>query len=127
MKKIIFICSLLLVTDILADVKGLICSDKKGFNLFYLIDVDREKISYTSQLKEDWSSTKLIQSTLTGLKWKEGSIPVWTVNLHRETLGMKKNESGGINTSYQCSVHTSDDTIEGHELAKEEQRKKNKI
>ena len=127
MKKIIFICSLLLVTDILADVKGLICSDKKGFNLFYLIDVDREKISYTSQLKEDWSSTKLIQSTLTGLKWKEGSIPVWTVNLHRETLGMKKNESGGINTSYQCSVHTSDDTIEGHELAKEEQRNKNKI
>ena len=127
MKKILFICSLLLVTDTFADVKGLICSDKKGFNLFYLIDVDREKISYTSQLKEDWSSTKLIQSTLTGLKWKEGSIPVWTVNLHRETLGMKKNESGGINTSYQCSVHTSDDTIEGHELAKEEQRKKNKI
>lgn len=127
MKKIIFICSLLLVTDIVADVKGLICTDKKGFNLFYLIDVDREKISYTSQLKEDWYSTKLIQSTLTGLKWKEGSIPVWTVTLHRETLGMKKNESGGINISYQCSVHSSDETIEGHELAKEEQRKKNKI
>ena len=127
MKKLLVLLWLLFTTNLFADVAGLICSDKEGFNLFYLIDVEREKISYTNQLKEDWSSTKLIKSSLTTLKWKEGSIPVWTVNLHRETLGMKKNESGGINTSYQCSVHTSDDTIEGHELAKEEQRKKNKI
>lgn len=118
---------LLFTTNLLADVAGLICSDKEGFNLFYLIDVEREKISYTNQLKEDWSSTKLIKSSLTTLEWKEGSIPVWTVSLDRETLRMKKDESSGIVSIYQCSVHDRDDTIEGHKKAKEEQRKKNKI
>ena len=127
MKKLLVLLWLLFTTNLFADVAGLICSDKEGFNLFYLIDVEREKISYTNQLKEDWSSTKLIKSSLTTLKWKEGSIPVWTVSLHRETLQMKKDESSGIISIYQCSVHDRDDTIEGHEKAKAEQRKKNKI
>ena len=127
MKKLLALLWLLFTTNLLADVAGLICSDKKGFNLFYLIDVEREKVSYTNQLKEDWSSTKLIKSSLTTLKWKEGSIPVWTVSLHRETLRMKKDESSGLVSIYQCSVHNRDDTIEGQEKAKVEQRKKNKI
>jgi len=127
MKLIFFLLGLFLATNVFADVTGLICSGKQNFNLFYLIDVDREKVSYTNQSRKGWSSTKLIESSLVYLKWKEGSIPVWTVNIHREALKMSKTESSGIKLDYQCSVNTSDETIEGHELAKEEQRKKNKI
>ena len=95
--------------------------------MFYLIDVDREKVKYTNQLRENWSSTKLIESSLVYLKWKEGSIPVWKVSIHRETLKMTKTESSGRVLDYACKVNSSDETIEGHEKAKEEQRQKNKI
>lgn len=126
-KKIIILFGLVFVNNTYADVRGLVCSDNSGFNLFYLIDVEREKVSYTNQLQQKWSSTKFIESTLTKLRWKEGSIPVWTVNLHRQTLIMKKTESRGSNSEFQCSVHSSDETIAEHEQATEEQKKKNKI
>tara|TARA_B100001013_G_C24578043_1_gene429391 strand:- start:106 stop:456 length:351 start_codon:yes stop_codon:yes gene_type:complete len=116
-----------MTTQALADVKGLVCVDNDNYYIFYLIDVDREKISYTNQSQEAWSSTKLVKSSLTILKWKEGTIPVWTINLHREKLIMMKRESSGKSLEFQCSVRTRDETIEGHELATEEQRKRNKI
>ena len=127
MKLIFFLLSLFLTGNVFADVTGLICSGKQNLSLFYLIDVDREKVKYTNQLRENWSSTKLIESSLVYLKWKEGSIPVWKVNIHRETLKMTKTESSGRVLDYACKVNSSDETIEGHEKAKEEQRKKNKI
>ena len=119
--------SLFLTGNVFADVTGLICSGKQNLSLFYLIDVDREKVKYTNQLRENWSSTKLIESSLVYLKWKEGSIPVWKVSIHRETLKMAKTESSGKILDYACKVNSSDETIEGHEKAKEEQRQKNKI
>ena len=127
MKLIFFLLSLFLTGNVFADVTGLICSGKQNLSLFYLIDVDREKVSYTNQLRKNWSSTKLIESSLVYLKWKEGSIPVWKVSIHRETLKMSKTESSGKVLDYACKVNSSDETIEGHEKAKEEQRKKNKI
>ena len=127
MKLILFLLSLFLTGNVFADVTGLICSSKQNLSLFYLIDVDREKVSYTNQLRKNWSSTKLIESSLVYLKWKEGSIPVWEVSIHRETLKMSKTESSGKVLDYACKVNSSDETIEGHEKAKEEQRKKNKI
>ena len=127
MKLIFFLLSLFLTGNVFADVTGLICSGKQNLSLFYLIDVDREKVKYTNQLRENWSSTKLIESSLVYLKWKEGSIPVWKVNIHRETLKMTKTESSGRVLDYACKVNSSDETIEGHEKAKEEQRQKNKI
>lgn len=127
MKLILFLLSLFLTGNVFADVTGLICSGKQNLSLFYLIDVDREKVSYTNQLRKNWSSTKLIESSLVYLKWKEGSIPVWKVSIHRETLKMSKTESSGKVLDYACKVNSSDETIEGHEKAKEEQRKKNKI
>jgi len=127
MKLIFFLLSLFLTGNVFADVTGLICSGKQNLSLFYLIDVDREKAKYTNQLRENWSSTKLIESSLVYLKWKEGSIPVWKVSIHRETLKMAKTESSGKILDYACKVNSSDETIEGHEKAKEEQRKKNKI
>ena len=127
MKLIFFLLSLFLTGNVFADVTGLICSGKQNLSLFYLIDVDREKVKYTNQLRENWSSTKLIESSLVYLKWKEGSIPVWKVSIHRETLKMAKTESSGKILDYACKVNSSDETIEGHEKAKEEQRKKNKI
>ena len=127
MKLIFFLLSLFLTGNVFADVTGLICSGKQNLSLFYLIDVDREKVKYTNQLRENWSSTKLIESSLVYLKWKEGSIPVWKVSIHRETLKMAKTESSGKVLDYACKVNSSDETIEGHEKAKEEQRKKNKI
>ena len=127
MKLIFFLLSLFLTGNVFADVTGLICSGKQNLSLFYLIDVDREKVKYTNQLRENWSSTKLVESSLVYLKWKEGSIPVWKVNIHRETLKMTKTESSGRVLDYACKVNSSDETIEGHEKAKEEQRKKNKI
>ena len=127
MKLIFFLLSLFLTGNVFADVTGLICSGKQNLSLFYLIDVDREKVKYTNQLRENWSSTKLVESSLVYLKWKEGSIPVWKVSIHRETLKMAKTESSGKILDYACKVNSSDETIEGHEKAKEEQRKKNKI
>jgi len=127
MKLIFFLLSLFLTGNVFADVTGLICSGKQNLSLFYLIDVDREKVKYTNQLRENWSSTKLIESSLVYLKWKEGSIPVWKVSIHRETLKMAKTESSGKVLDYACKVNSSDETIEGHEKAKEEQRQKNKI
>ena len=127
MKLILFLLSLFLTGNVFADVTGLICSGKQNLSLFYLIDVDREKVSYTNQLRKNCSSTKLIESSLVYLKWKEGSIPVWKVSIHRETLKMSKTESSGKVLDYACKVNSSDETIEGHEKAKEEQRKKNKI
>jgi len=127
MKLIFFLLSLFLTGNVFADVTGLICSGKQNLSLFYLIDVDREKVKYTNQLRENWSSTKLVESSLVYLKWKEGSIPVWKVNIHRETLKMTKTESSGRVLDYACKVNSSDETIEGHEKAKEEQRQKNKI
>ena len=127
MKLIFFLLNLFLTGNVFADVTGLICSGKQNLSLFYLIDVDREKVKYTNQLRENWSSTKLIQSSLVYLKWKEGSIPVWKVSIHRETLKMAKTESSGKILDYACKVNSSDETIEGHEKAKEEQRQKNKI
>ena len=127
MKLIFFLLSLFLTGNVFADVTGLICSGKQNLSLFYLIDVDREKVKYTNQLRENWSSTKLIESSLVYLKWKEGSIPVWKVSIHRETLKMAKTESSGRVLDYACKVNSSDETIEGHEKAKEEQRQKNKI
>ena len=127
MKLILFLLSLFLTGNVFADVTGLICSGKQNLSLFYLIDVDREKVSYTNQLRKNWSSTKLIESSLVYLKWKEGSIPVWKVSIHREKLKMSKTESSGKVLDYACKVNSSDETIEGHEKAKEEQRKKNKI
>ena len=128
MKILLFIGStLIFAVNALADVKGLICSDKDSFNVFYLIDVEREKVSYTNQLTEDWSSTKLIESSLTHLKWKEGSIPVWKVSLQRETLVIRKTTSEKNPLKYDCSVHDRDTTIEGHEISTEKQRKRNKI
>ena len=127
MKLIFFLLSLFLTGNVFADVTGLICSGKQNLSLFYLIDVDREKVKYTNQLRENWSSTKLIESSLVYLKWKEGSIPVWKVSIHRETLKMTKTESSGRVLDYACKVNSSDETIEGHEKAKEEQRQKNKI
>ena len=127
MKLILFLLSLFLTGNVFADVTGLICSGKQNLNLFYLIDADREKVSYTNQLRKNWSSTKLVESSLVYLKWKEGSIPVWKVSIHRETLKMAKTESSGKILDYACKVNSSDETIEGHEKAKEEQRKKNKI
>ncbi len=127
MKLIFFLLSLFLTGNVFADVTGLICSGKQNLSLFYLIDVDREKVKYTNQLRENWSSTKLIESSLVYLKWKEGSIPVWKVSIHRETLKMAKTESSGKILDYACKVNSSDETIEGHEKAKEEQRQKNKI
>ena len=127
MKLIFFLLSLFLTGNVFADVTGLICSGKQNLSLFYLIDVDREKVSYTNQLRKNWSSTKLVESSLVYLKWKEGSIPVWKVSIHRETLKMSKTESSGKVLDYACKVNSSDETIEGHEKAKEEQRKKNKI
>jgi len=127
MKLILFLLSLFLTGNVFADVTGLICSSKQNLSLFYLIDVDREKVSYTNQLRKNWSSTKLIESSLVYLKWKEGSIPVWKVSIHRETLKMSKTESSGKVLDYACKVNSSDETIEGHEKAKEKQRKKNKI
>ena len=127
MKLIFFLLSLFLTGNVFADVTGLICSGKQNLSLFYLIDVDREKVKYTNQLRENWSSTKLVESSLVYLKWKEGSIPVWKVSIHRETLKMAKTESSGKILDYACKVNSSDETIEGHEKAKEEQRQKNKI
>ena len=127
MKLIFFLLSLFLTGNVFADVTGLICSGKQNLSLFYLIDVDREKVKYTNQLRENWSSTILIESSLVYLKWKEGSIPVWKVSIHRETLKMAKTESSGKILDYACKVNSSDETIEGHEKAKEEQRQKNKI
>ncbi|MEC7865951.1 MAG: hypothetical protein VYD02_03515 [Pseudomonadota bacterium] len=127
MKLIFFLLNLFLTGNVFADVTGLICSGKQNLSLFYLIDVDREKVKYTNQLRENWSSTKLIESSLVYLKWKEGSIPVWKVSIHRETLKMAKTESSGKILDYACKVNSSDETIEGHEKAKEEQRQKNKI
>ena len=127
MKLIFFLLSLFLTGYVFADVTGLICSGKQNLSLFYLIDVDREKVKYTNQLRENWSSTKLIESSLVYLKWKEGSITVWKVSIHRETLKMAKTESSGKILDYACKVNSSDETIEGHEKAKEEQRQKNKI
>ena len=116
MKLIPFLLGLFLTGNIFADVTGLICLGKQKLSLFYLIDVDREKVSYTNQLRKNWSSTKLIESSLVYLKWKEGSIPVWKVSIHRETLILSKTESSGKFLEYECKVNSSDKTIEGHDV-----------
>ena len=65
MKSFLIVLSLIMTTQALADVKGLVCVDNDNYYIFYLIDVDREKISYTNQSQEAWSSTKLVKSSLT--------------------------------------------------------------